>query len=52
MTSKKNKVRKISVRRLTVFWKLVIFWAGIGFGENFTVKAPNCDYDVDHQITT
>ena len=50
MTSKKNKLRKIIVRRLTVFWKLVIFWAVIGFSENFTVKAPKCDYNVDHQI--
>ena len=51
MTSKKNKLRKIIVRRLTVFWKLVIFWAVIGFSENFTVKTAKCDYDVDHQIT-
>ena len=28
------------MRRLTVFWKLLIFWAVIGFSENFTVKAP------------
>ena len=27
MTSKKNNLRKIIVRRLTVLWKLVIFWA-------------------------
>ena len=51
MTSKKNKLRKIIVRRLTVFWKLVIFWTVIGFSETFTVKTAKCDYDVDHQIT-
>ena len=39
------------MRRLTVFRKLAIFWAVIGFSENFTVKTPKCDYDVDHQIT-
>ena len=32
------------MRRLTVFWKLVIFWAVIGFSENFTVKAKKCNY--------
>ena len=36
------------MRRLTVFWKLVIFWAVIGFSENLTVKAPKCDYDEKH----
>ena len=51
MTSKKNKLRKIIVRRLTVLWKLVIFWAVIGFCENFTVKAQKCDYNVEHQIS-
>ena len=53
MTSKKNKVRKIIVRRLTVFWffKLAMFWALIGFSENFNVKAPKCNYDGEHQIT-
>ena len=49
MTSKKNKLRKIIERRLTVFWKLVIFWAVIGFRKNFTVKAPKADYDGKHQ---
>ena len=51
MTSKKNKLGKIIVRRVTVLWKLVIFSALIGFKENFTVKAAKCHYDVDHQIT-
>ena len=51
MRSKKNKLRKIILRRLTVFWKLVISWAVIGFSENFTVKTAKYDYDVDHQIT-
>ena len=49
MTSKKNKLRKIIMTRLTVFWKLVIFWAVMGFRENFTVKAPEDDYDGKHQ---
>ena len=49
MTSNKNKLRKIIVRRLKVFWKLVIFWAVIGFRKNFTVKAPKADYDGKHQ---
>ena len=29
------------MRRLTVFCKLAFLWAGIGFSDNFTVKAPN-----------
>ena len=44
MISKKNKLRRIILRRLTVFWKLVIFWVVIGFSENFTVKAKKCNY--------
>ena len=39
------------MRRLTVFWKLVVFWAVIGFSENFTVKALKCNYDGDNKIT-
>ena len=39
------------MRRLTVFCKLAIFWAVKRFRENFTVKAPKCDYDREHQIT-
>ena len=37
------------MRRQTVFWKLVIFWAVIGFSENFTVKAPKCIYHGEEQ---
>ena len=37
------------MRRLTVFWKTAIFWAVIGFRENFTVKALKADYDVKHK---
>ena len=33
------------MRRLTVFCKLAFLWAVIAFSENFTVKAPKCDYD-------
>ena len=33
------------MRRLTVFRKLAFLWAGIGFSDKFTVKAPKCDYD-------
>ena len=51
MISEKNKLRRIILRRLTVFPKLAMFWAVIGFSENFTVKAPNCNYDGEHQIT-
>ena len=40
------------MKRLTVFSKLVIFWAVIGFSENFTVKAPKCNYHGENQITT
>ena len=47
--SKKNELRKIIMRRLTVFWKTAIFWAVIGFRENFTVKALKADYDGKHQ---
>ena len=36
---------------LTVFCKLATFWAVIGLSENFTVKAPQCDYHGKHQIT-
>ena len=37
------------MRRLTVFCKLAFLWAGIGFSDSFTVKAPKCDYDGKHQ---
>ena len=26
-------------------------WAGIGFSENFTLKAPKCNYHGENQIT-
>ena len=51
MITKKNKLRRIIMRRLTVFWKLFMFWAVIGFSENFTVKAPKCDYHEENKIT-
>ena len=51
MTSKKIKLRRIILRRLTVFFKLAMFRAVIEFSENFTVKAPKCNYDGEHQIT-
>ena len=38
------------MRRLSLFWKLVIFGAVIGFTENFTVKAPKCNYHGDNKI--
>ena len=37
------------MRCLTVFCKLAILWAVIGFSKNFTVKAAKCDYDGKHQ---
>ena len=49
MIGKKNELRKIIMRRLTIFCKPAIFWAVIGFRENFTVKAPKADYDGKHQ---
>ena len=49
MITKKNEVRKIIMRRLTIFCKPAIFWAVIEFRENFTVKAPKADYDGKHQ---
>ena len=51
MIRKKNKLRRIIMRRLTVFWKLFMFWAVIGFSENFTVKAPKCNYHEENKIT-
>ena len=51
MIRKKNKLRTIIMRRLTVFWKLVMFWAEIGFSENFNVKAPKCNYHGENKIT-
>ena len=35
----KNKLRRIILRRLTVFCKLAFLWAGIGFSDNFTVNS-------------
>ena len=34
-----------------VFCKLAFSWAGIGFSDNFTVKARKCDYDAKDQKT-
>ena len=45
MISKENKLRTIIMRRLTVFFKLVIFWAGIGFSENLTLTALKFHFD-------
>ena len=39
------------MRRLTVFCKLAILWAVIGFSKNFTEKDLKCDYDGKHQKT-
>ena len=41
----------IIMRRLTLFCKLAVLWAVIGFSDNFTVKTPKCDYDRKHQKT-
>ena len=51
MIRKKNKLRRIIMRRLTVFCKMAFLWAVIAFSDNFTVKAPNFDYDGKHQKT-
>ena len=37
--------------RLTVFCKLAILWAVVGFSKNFSVKASKCDCDGKHQKT-
>ena len=39
------------MRRLTVLRKLAIFWAVIGFSENFTLTAPKCHSGDKHEIT-
>ena len=39
------------MKRLTVFWKLVMFWAVIGFSANFTVKAPKCNHHGENKVT-
>ena len=49
MISKKSKLRRIVISRLTVFCKLAIFYPVIGFSEKFTVKDLKCDYDAKHQ---
>ena len=38
------------MRRLTDFCKLVIFWAVVGFSDNFTLKAPKCWLENKQQI--
>ena len=45
MISKENKLRTIIMRRLTVFFKLVMFWAGIRFSENFTLTDLKFHFD-------
>ena len=39
-------------RPVTVFWKLAIFWATMGFVANFTVRAPKCRPDDQQQKTS
>ena len=39
------------MRRLTLFCKLAILWAVIGFSKNFTVTVRKCDYHGKHQET-
>ena len=41
----------IIIRRLTLFCKLAVLWAVIGFSKIFTVTARKCDYDGKHQKT-
>ena len=41
----------IIMRRLTLFCKLAVLWAVIGFSKIFTVTARKCDYDGKHQKT-
>ena len=38
----------IIIRRLTLFCKLAVLWAVIGFSKIFTVTARKCDYDEKH----
>ena len=39
----------IIIRRLTLFCKLAVLWAVIGFSKIFTVTARKCDCDGKHQ---
>ena len=41
----------IIIRRPTLFCKLAVLWAVIGFSKIFTVTARKCDYDGKHQKT-
>ena len=34
--------KTVNKRPVTVVCKLAIFWAKMGFGANFTVRAPKC----------
>ena len=36
-------------RRVSVFYKLTVFWTGIRFSENVNVRALKCEYDGKHQ---
>ena len=38
----------IIIRRPTLFCKLAVLWAVIGFSKIFTVTARKCDYDEKH----
>ena len=40
------------MRRLTAFFKLVIFWAGIEFSENLTLTALKFHFDDKPHKTT
>ena len=44
--------KTLNKRPVTVFWKLAIFLATVGFGANFTVRAPKRRSDDQQQNTS
>ena len=44
--------KTVNKRPVTGFWKLAIFLATVGFGANFTVRAPKRRSDDQQQNTS
>ena len=47
-----DRLKPMNKTPLTVLCKLAIFWTTTGFGANFTVRAPKCDFDDQQQNTS
>ena len=47
----KDQRKTVKKRPVTVFCKLAIFWARMGFSVNFIVRTPKCRYDDQQQNT-